>query len=68
MPAWLWNARVRNWLEWAAIFALIIAGIAASEALDRLFGNRWWFLVAFGGFLAVWLLWLAASFLRRRVD
>ena len=65
MPAWLRNVRVRHWLEWAAILGAIIA---ATEAMDRLFGNRWWFLVAFGGFLAVWFLWLAASLFRRRVD
>ena len=56
MPAWLRNARVQFWLS---IMALAIAGYPATKGLDWLFGGKWWFYVAFGGFLVVWLtLWL----------
>ena len=41
MPAWLRNARVKDWLEWAALFAFLGVCVLLMEISDWLLGDGW---------------------------
>ena len=48
-------------MHWAVLIGALIALYPVMKALDWLFGNRWWFLIAFGGILAALCFGLATT-------